>query len=317
MPACDVPTHRSTPMVRGQYLLHPELLETVPFGNSRTAKRLNQRISDTLVDDPRSDPNVSLVVRVFNEAARLEKLFADIDQQLYSGEVEVIVVDNCSRDRSAEVAKCHGAEVVTLPRSEFTYPRSMNVGVEAASHDLVFLTVGHARLSNTHNLHAGARHFNRNDNTAGAFGTCLPAEGASYLERWAAAGDPTRFLARPAKPIRKCGLGTLGATGAMISKRVWTELGRFDERYQAGGEDTALAKSMLKAGYRVVQEPAMTVHHSHGLGFRDSVRQYINQLATRAPRQFEEQRVLARRPDLRANRLAADTEDRNDRPGAG
>jgi GT2 family glycosyltransferase len=311
MPACGVPPHRSTPMVSDQYLLHPELLETVPFGNSRTTKLLNQRISDTLLDDPRSDPNISLVVRVFNEAAKLEKLFEDIDKQLYSGEVQVIVVDNCSRDRSAEVAKCHGAEVVMLPRSEFTYPRSMNLGVEAASHDLVFLTVAHVRLSNIHNLHAGARHFSRNDNTAGAFGTCLPAEGASYLERWAAAGDPTLFLARPAKPIKKCGLGTLGATGAMISKRVWTELGRFDERYQAGGEDTALAKSMLKAGYRVVQEPAMTVHHSHGLGFKDSVKQYINQRATRAPTQLDEQRLMARRPDLRANEVAADAEARN------
>jgi GT2 family glycosyltransferase len=298
-------------MLSDQYLLHPELLETVPFGNSRTAKLLNQRISDTLADDPRSDPNVSLVVRVFNEAAKLEKLFEDIDNQLYSGEVQVIVVDNCSRDRSAEVAKGHGAEVVTLPRSEFTYPRSMNVGVEAAGNDLVFLTVAHVRLSNTHNLHAGARHFNRNDNTAGAFGTCLPGEGASYLERWAAAGDPTRFLARPAKPIKKCGLGALGATGAMISKRHWTELGRFDERYQMGGEDTALAKSMLKAGYRVVQEPAMTVHHSHGLGFKDTVKQYIQQMATRAPTQFDEQRLMARRPDLRANELASDAEARN------
>src|SRR5580698_5324818 len=292
MRATDAPAHRSTRMVRDQYLLHPELLETVPFGNLRTAKMLNQRISETLVDDPRSDPNVSLVVRVFNEAAKLEKLFEDIDKQIYGGEVQVIIVDNCSRDKSVEVAKCHGAEVVMLPRSEFTYPRSMNVGVEAAGHDLVFLTVAHVRLSNTHNLHAGARHFNRNDNTAGAFGTCLPAEAASYLERWSAAGDPTLFLARPAKAIKKCGLGTLGATGAMISKRVWTELGCFDERYQAGGEDTALAKSMLKAGYRVVQEPAMTVHHSHGLGFRDSVKQYINQLATRAPRQLDEQRLM-------------------------
>jgi GT2 family glycosyltransferase len=294
-----------------QCLLHPELLETVPFGRWRTARLLTQRISDTLVDDPRSDPNVSLVVRVFNEAAKLEKLFEDIGKQLYGGEVQVIVVDNCSRDRSVEVARRHGAEVVMLPRREFTYPRSMNVGVEAASHDLVFLTVAHVRLSNTYNLHAGARHFTRNDNIAGAFGTCLPADGASYLERWAAAGDPTLFLARPARPIKKCGMGALGATGAMISKRVWTELGRFDERYQAGGEDTALAKSMLKAGYRIVQEPAMTVHHSHGLGFKDAVKQYMHQRATMAPTQFDNRRLMARRPDLRANERALDAEARD------
>jgi len=289
-------------MAKDHYLLHPELLERVPLGNSRTARLLDQRISDTLMDDPCNDPDVSVVVRVYNEAAKLEKLFEDIDKQLYSGEVEIVVVDNGSGDRSAEVAKCHGAEVVTLPQSQFTYPRSLNVGVEAASNDVVFVTVAHIRLSNSHNLHAGARHFSRNDNTAGAFGTCLPNEGASYLERWAAAGDPTLFLGRPAKHIRKCRLGALGATCAMISKRAWKELGGFDDRYQAGGEDTAMAKSMLKAGYGVVQEPALTVHHSHGLGFKDTVRQYIHQQQiVRAPRQFDRQGLMRRRPDLRAN----------------
>ncbi len=311
MPNYDLPSYRSAFMASGEYLLHPELLETIPLGNLRTAKLLNRCISDTLVDDPRCDPNLSLVVRVFNEAAKLQRLFEDIDKQLYGGKIQVIVVDNCSRDRSVEVARHHGAEVVTLPRSEFTYPRSMNVGVEAASNDLVFLTVAHVRLSSSLNLHAGARHFTRSDNTAGAFGTCLPDKGASYLERWAAAGDPTLFLAQRAKSIKKCRLGALGATGAMISKRVWNELGRFDEHYQMGGEDTALAKLMLKAGYRVVQEPAMTVHHSHGLGFKDAVKQYMHQLATREPTQFDEERIMARRPDLRANKLALEAETRN------
>jgi GT2 family glycosyltransferase len=309
MPGYDLPTHRSTRMVKAHYLLHPELFERVPLGHSRTARLLDQRISDTLVDDACNDPGVSVVVRVFNEAAKLEKLFDDIDNQVYGGAVEVVVVDNGSSDRSSEVAKCHGAEVVTLPQNEFTYPRSLNVGVEAASNDVVFVTVAHIRLSSTHSLHAGARHFTRNDKTAGAFGTCLPNEGASYLERWAAAGDPTLFLGRPAKHIKKCGLGALGATGAMISKRAWEELGGFDDRYQAGGEDTALARSMLKAGYGVVQEPAMTVHHSHGLGFKDTVKQYRHQQQiVRAPREFDRQGLLNRRPDLRDNRSNSGSE---------
>jgi glycosyltransferase involved in cell wall biosynthesis len=179
----------------------------------------------------------------------LEKLFEGIDKQLYSGEVQVVVVDNGSSDRRAEVAKCHRAEVVTLTQSEFTFPRSprsLNVGVEAASSDLVIVTVVHILLSNAHNLHAGARHFHRNDKTAGAFGTCLTNDGASYLERWAAAGDPTLILARPAKLTEKCGLRALSATGAMIFKRGSTELGGFDDCYQPGGENTVPAKSVLK-----------------------------------------------------------------------
>jgi hypothetical protein len=73
--------------------------------------------------------------------------------------------------------------LVTLPKGEFTYPKSMNLAMEAASNEVVFLTVAHARLSSVYNLHAGARHFAKNAGVAGVFGKVLPNEGASYIER--------------------------------------------------------------------------------------------------------------------------------------
>ena len=258
------------------------------------------------MDDPHNDPRISVVVRAFNEAAKLELLLEDIHNQVFSSEAEVVVVDNGSSDRTPQVAKSYGAEVVTLAQEDFNYPRSLNLGLEAASNDVVFVTVAHARLSNIHNLHAGARHFSKNDSTVGAFGTVLPNEGASYLERWGALGG-NGFLARPARRIKRGGPGVLGATAAMIAKPAWEELGHFDERYQSGGEDTALAKLMLKNGYGVIKEPALSVHHSHGLGLRDSVNQYLHWLKVLGkPKQFDRQELLRRRPDLRANTSALD-----------
>jgi glycosyltransferase involved in cell wall biosynthesis len=294
-------------MAKERYLLHPYLLESVPFGNSLTARLLHQRISETLADDPNNDPNVSIVVRAFNEAAKLEQLFEDIHTQVFSSAVEVVVVDNGSSDRTPQVAKYCGAEVVTLSQSDFNYPKSLNVGIEAASNNLVFVTVAHARLSNIHNLHAGARHFSRGDETAGAFGTAaLPNGGASHVERWSAMGS-NPFFATPAHPIKKGGPGVLAATCAMIAKPAWHELGGFDERYQAGGEDAALGKLMLENGYGVVQEPALTVHHSHGLGLHDTIKQRLHyRQILKGPRQFDSQELLRRRPDLRANSSVVD-----------
>jgi GT2 family glycosyltransferase len=293
-------------MAKEGYLLHPDLVESLPFGNSLTARLLDRRIRETLVDDPNNDRSVSVVVRTLNEAAKLEQLLEDIRRQLFRSEVEILIVDNESTDRTRQVAKYYGAEMVTLQRKEFTYPKSMNLGMEAASSDLVFLTVGHARLSNTYNLHAGARHFSKNG-IAGAFGTVLPNAGASYVERWGATIDTNRGLARPAARIKKISLGVLQCTGAMIAKAAWEELGRFDERYQTGGEDNALARLMVNEGMGIVQEPALSVHHSHGLGLSDSLKQLIHQQQTvRAPRQFDREQLLQRRPDLRANRSASD-----------
>ena len=288
--------------VRDDDLLHTELIDLVPLGTAVTGRLLHHRVREALLDDIGKDPDVTVVIRSYNEAAKLEQLLQDVGEQAFHSSVEIIVVDSGSADGSPDVAKRYGAEVVHLPQSEFTYPKSLNLGVDAASHDCVFVTVAHARLSNRFSLHAGARHFAKQDNTAGAFGTCLPSHGASVFERLSAIGDPNLVLARAARPVVKAGMGVLGATGAMIAKPVWEELGGFDDRYQTGGEDTALANSMLQRGYRVVQEPALTVHHSHGLGFRDGVKQYRHQVEIlKGPGKFDRQSLLQRRPDLRAN----------------
>lgn len=289
-------------MGRVSYLLQPNLVKSTPFGNSITARLLNRRVDDALADDPALDPALTVAIRTFNEAPKLAKLLADVRAQRYGGDLEIVVVDNASTDDTRNVVDKYGARLVNMPRGEFTYPKSMNLCMEAAAHDLVFLTVAHARLSNLHSLHAGARHFVKNPRVAGVFGKALPNEGASYVERWATSLDNNLGLARAAQPVRKAGLGTLAGTGAMLSKDVWERLGRFDKHYETGGEDTALAKSMLKNGFGIYLEPALTVHHSHGLGLRDSVKQTIHQIQTvRAPRHFDRQELLERRPDLRAN----------------
>jgi len=294
-------------MAEQDYLLQPNLVESIPFAKSLTARLLSRRIREALVDDPNNDPSVSVVVRTLNEAAKLEQLLEDIRRQLFSSEVEIIIVDNESTDRTSQIAKHYGAEMVKLRRDDFTYPKSMNLGMEAASCDLVFLTVGHARLSNIHSLHAGARHFSKDEGVAGAFGTVLPNVGASYIERWSATVDANRGLTRPAARIKKVSLGVLQCTGAMIAKAAWEELGRFDERYQTGGEDTALARLMLNEGMGIVQEPALSVHHSHGLGLSNALKQLLHQQQTlRAPRKFNREQLFERRPDLRANRSASD-----------
>lgn len=289
-------------MASGDYLLQTSLVESVPFGHSVTARLLNRRVNETLVDDPANDPPVSVVIRTFNEAPKLEKLLQDVQRQLFASDLEVVVVDNASNDRTAEVVERFGARLVNMPRGEFTYPKSMNLAMESASNDVVFLTVAHARLSNVFSLHAGARHFAKDAQVAGVFGKALPNAGASYVERWATTVDNNLGLARTAQRIKKAGMGALAGTGAMLSQASWQQLGRFDQRYETGGEDTALAKSMLEHGYGVVLEPALTVHHSHGLGLRDTVKQQVHQLQTvRAPRRFVRSELLERRPDLRAN----------------
>lgn len=108
------------------------------------------------------------------------------------------------------------------------------------------------------------------------------------------AGAALEVLRQP-RQIKRAGMAVMAATGAIFSRAVWNELGQFDERYQTGGEDTALARAMLANGYDIVKEPALAVHHAHGLGFMATVKELRHYAQTlRSPQALEDE-VLARR----------------------
>lgn len=96
-------------------LLHPDLLASIPFGETLTGRLLERRVTEALADDPNADPNVTVVVRTLNEAATLELLLLDVRRQAFAAEVEIIVVDNESTDGTPDVAKQFGARVVSFP----------------------------------------------------------------------------------------------------------------------------------------------------------------------------------------------------------
>jgi glycosyltransferase involved in cell wall biosynthesis len=58
-------------------------------------------------------PRIAVIIPALNEEASLPKVLADIPGDLVE---EVVVVDNCSSDRTAEVAKAGGATVLAEPR---------------------------------------------------------------------------------------------------------------------------------------------------------------------------------------------------------
>lgn len=261
------------------------------------AKTFENRLNEIAADQT-PDPNISIVIRAHNERARLEKLLHDIERQTYNTKVEVVVVDNESNDGTAELARKFGAKVVTIPLGEFTYPRSMNLGVAAASNDVVMLTVAHTRLASPYTLRAAARHF-ASPKVGGVYAVPLPGDTARFNERLFVALIYSDWR-RPAHAVERARIGVLGAANACIRKSVWQKLGKFDERFERGGEDTHLAAEMLKAGFAVIDEPAMIVYHDHGFKLVANTKQLVQAYATlRKPQAATTDFVARRRKHLR------------------
>ena len=87
-------------------------------------------------------PSCSIIIRAFNESKHLEKLFEGIENQTV-GDVEVILVDSGSSDDTVAIAEKHGARSLHIKPEDFTFGRSLNLGIEAAVSDLVLIASAH------------------------------------------------------------------------------------------------------------------------------------------------------------------------------
>jgi rhamnosyltransferase len=276
-------------------LLYPQHLDAAYFGGRRTKKWLQKRaaeVADNSVGHQKSDA-ITVLIRTRNDEANIAKLLQEITAQDFAGKIEIILVDTESSDKTLQIARSFGAKIVPIRQNEFTYPKSLNAGFAAASHDAVFCIVGHTNLMTKQTfaaaiqqLHAGA---------AGAYGRQIINGNASRTERLG--------VVRTSKtgPIHRVAAGVLSGNGCVISKKVWQELGGFDEAFAHGGEDAELARQILKAGHQIIFDPVLSTHHSHGLGPINTLRQFKHWAEVyKGPGQFSTKSVNSRRPDLAA-----------------
>jgi rhamnosyltransferase len=77
---------------------------------------------------------VTAVVRVRNAATDLARCLAALSEQAMpeSTELELVIVDNESTDRSVEVALEYGAIVVPISRADFSWGRALNLGIASS-----------------------------------------------------------------------------------------------------------------------------------------------------------------------------------------
>jgi rhamnosyltransferase len=87
-------------------------------------------------------PRCSLVIRAYNEQEHLGRLLTGILQQTIQ-DVEIILVDSGSTDGTLEVAAQYPIRVEHIASQEFTFGRSLNRGIAAASAERIVIASAH------------------------------------------------------------------------------------------------------------------------------------------------------------------------------
>ncbi|MFH1681440.1 MAG: glycosyltransferase [Candidatus Eisenbacteria bacterium] len=199
--------------------------------------------------------SVSVVIPAWNSAGGIgEAVRAALGQKGIGGAPEVIVVDDGSKDRTAERASEAGARVV---RQENRGPAAArNAGWRASSGRAVLFT--DADCLACHDWASRLLRLLEAENAGAAGGSYGIANPGSLLARCVQEEIALRHR-RMRGEVR-----FLGSFNLAVRRSVLEETGGFDESYRrASGEDNDLSYRIRKRGYRLLFDPEARVRHVH------------------------------------------------------
>lgn len=210
---------------------------------------------------------ISVVIPAYNEEEFLPRLLTALKNQSFSDNFEIVVADNNSTDKTAEVAKSFGAKVVTEKQQGFAF--AANAAFFAANGDILVRSDSDS-VPPPNWLQAVYDEFQKDPELIAIGGPIFPLESSglkNYL--YYPAAIAWMYL------LRFFGQGYL-FTNIAVRKDVFHELKGF--RTDVYGEDTDLCLRLTKKG-KVRIFPTMYVYSSvrrmHSLGMKNFFTKYI------------------------------------------
>ena len=197
--------------------------------------------------------NCSIVIRAYNEEKHIGRLLEGILQQTVK-DVEIILVDSGSTDQTISIAESFGARLVHIPSDEFTFGRSLNFGVRAATRELVIIASAHVYPVYPDWLESLLSLF-EDEKIALTYGKQRGYEGSKYSEHQIF----HQWYPDKSKPNQETAF--CNNANAAIRKSLW-EKNPYDETL-TGLEDLAWGKWAKEQGYKIAYVAEAEIVHIH------------------------------------------------------
>jgi rhamnosyltransferase len=92
---------------------------------------------------------ISIIIRTYNEERYLDELLCAINAQVCEQyNTEIIIVDSGSTDKTIEIANHNRVKITYLDKKNFSFGRSLNMGCDFSTGDLLVFISGHCVPTN-------------------------------------------------------------------------------------------------------------------------------------------------------------------------
>jgi glycosyltransferase involved in cell wall biosynthesis len=214
---------------------------------------------------------VSVVIPVKNGERYLQELLAALQAEAVT---EILVIDSGSCDRSVEIARDAGVDVIEISPGSFAHGRTRNLGAARTSGELIcYLTQDATPVPGWLNAYREAMELA--PDVGAAFGPHLARRDTSPM----IARELEEFFAmftcegRPA--LQRQGDPTyLSNVNACYARACWEDVRFRDVGY---AEDQGFGVDMLAAGWCKVYHPGAAVLHAHDFGWGAFMRRYFDE----------------------------------------
>jgi len=198
-------------------------------------------------------PRVSIVIRALNEEKHLGRLLSAVERQSLA-KPEVVLVDSGSHDRTLEIARQHKARIVHIEPQDFTFGRSLNLGIRKAGGDVIVLASAHVFPEHDDWLKNLVAPF-ADPQMAMVYGKQRGTDESQFSEsqhfrKW-----------YPDHSTFEQAHGFANNANSAVRKRVWETI-PFDEEL-TGLEDLAWASWAHAEGYKIAYVAEAGVYHVH------------------------------------------------------
>ena len=195
----------------------------------------------------------SIIIRTKNEEKWISICLNAIFKQDYKN-FEVIIVDNCSTDKTVEKAKEWNVKVVTL--KEFKPGNAINYGIENSSGDYLICLSAHCIPKEKDWLKNLVSDL-EDENIAGVYGKQVPTSSSHYLDKrdlFLTFGNDKRVQEKDS---------FFHNANSAFTRKTWEKF-RFDDEV-TNIEDRIWGKEVIKNKLKIVYEPDAVVFHHHGI----------------------------------------------------